>query len=100
MEKFHAEVARIAKKNNIPVIAITGTIGKGADLNYHAGIDAYSSIIPKPTTLEKAIKKAPKWIEESTESVLRQVAIGLEIAQRRLVKKVFIKNDNENGKII
>jgi glycerate kinase len=81
--KIPAEVARIAKKNNIPVIAITGTIGKGANLNYQAGIDAYSSIIQKPTSLEKAMKKAPKWIEESTESVLRQVAIGLGIAEKK-----------------
>ena len=85
--KIPAEVARIAKKKDIPVIAITGTIGKGADLNYHAGIDAYCSIIQKPTTLEKAIKKAPKWIEESTESVLRQVSIGLGIAQRQNLKE-------------
>jgi glycerate 2-kinase len=85
--KIPAEVARIAKKYDIPVIAITGTIGKGADLNYHAGIDAYSSIIPRPTTLEKAITKAPKWIEESTESVLRQVSIGWEMAQRKNLKE-------------
>lgn len=85
--KIPAEVARIAKKNNTPVIAITGTIGKGANLNYNAGIDAYSSIIQKPTSLEKAIKKAPKWIEESTESVLRQVSIGLGIAQRKNLKE-------------
>ena len=39
--KIPSEVARIAKKNHIPVIAITGTIGKGAELNYGAGIDAY-----------------------------------------------------------
>lgn len=85
--KIPAEVARIAKKNNIPVIAITGTIGKGADLNYRAGIDAYISIIQKPTTLEKAMMKAPQWIEESTESVLRQVAIGLNIAQRKIIRE-------------
>ncbi|MCS0543405.1 glycerate kinase, partial [Aeromonas veronii] len=66
--KIPAEVARIAKKNDIPVIAITGTIGKGAKLNYEAGIDAYSSIIKRPVSLELAMKKAPKWIEESTES--------------------------------
>lgn len=90
--KIPAEVARIAKKRNIPVIAITGTIGKGADLNYVAGIDAYSSIIPKPTTLEKAIQKAPKWIEESTESILRQVAIGIGIAKRNLMKeRVYVQ---------
>jgi glycerate kinase len=85
--KIPAEVARIAKKHNIPVIAIAGTIGKGADLNYQAGIDAYISIIPKPTSLEKAMKKAPKWIERSTESVLRQVGIGLGIAKRKALKE-------------
>jgi len=81
--KIPSEVARIAKKNNIPVIAITGTIGKGAAINYDAGIDAYYSIIPKPTSLKKAMKKAPKWIEKSTESVIRHVFIGLEIAKRK-----------------
>lgn len=84
--KIPTEVARIAKLYHIPVIAITGTIGKGADLNYGAGIDAYLSIIQKPTTLERAMIKAPQWIEESTESVLRQVAIGLQIANRNYLK--------------
>jgi glycerate kinase len=85
--KIPAEVARIAKKNNIPVIAIVGTIGKGAALNYRAGIDAYISIIQQPTSLERAMRKAPKWIEESTESVLRQVGIGLGIAERKILKE-------------
>lgn len=85
--KIPSEVARIAKKNNIPVITITGTIGKGADLNYLAGIDAYCSIIQKPTSLQNAMKKAPKWIEESTDSVLRQVAIGMGIGQKMYSKE-------------
>src|SRR5690606_29509312 len=80
--KIPSEVARIAKKHHIPVIAITGTIGKGAEMNYSAGIDAYFSIIPKPTTLEKAILNAPRWIEDSTEAAMRQVSIGLSIAAR------------------
>ncbi|AZV41163.1 glycerate kinase [Peribacillus asahii] len=85
--KIPSEVARIAKKHNIPVIAITGTIGEGAALNYQAGIDAYLSIIQKPTSLEKAMIKAPKWIEESTESVLRQIVIGLEMAEKKLIRE-------------
>lgn len=88
--KIPAEVARIAKKNDIPVIAITGTIGKGAKLNYDAGIDAYSSIIKRPVSLELAMKKAPKWIEESTESALRKIAIGWGMANKNLLKKVSI----------
>ncbi len=88
--KIPAEVARIAKKNDIPVVAITGTIGKGAKLNYDAGIDAYSSIIKRPVSLELAMKKAPKWIEESTESALRKIAIGWGMANKNLLKKVSI----------
>ncbi len=80
--KIPAEVARIAKQYNIPVVAIAGTIGKGANLNYDAGIDAYMSIIQKPTTLEKSILKAPKWIEDTTECVIRQISIGLSIAEK------------------
>lgn len=85
--KIPTEVARIAKKYGIPVIAITGTIGKGAELSYEAGIDAFLSIIQKPTSLEKAILYAPEWIEDSTESVMRQIAIGLRIAKRNRVKE-------------
>lgn len=79
--KIPSEVARIAKKYNIPVIAITGTVGIGAELNYDAGIDAYLSIIQKPVCLEQAIAEAPKWIEESVETILRQVKIGMGIVE-------------------
>lgn len=91
--KIPAEVARIAKLYQVPVVAITGTIGKGAELNYDAGIDAYLSIIQKPTTLEKAMTKAPQWIEEGTASVLRQVAIGLQIAKRNYIKERSIPKE-------
>lgn len=55
--KIPSEVARIAKSKGIPVIAITGTIGENAEINYENGIDAYSSIIQTPTSLDQAIKK-------------------------------------------
>ena len=86
--KIPSEVARIAKMSHIPVIALTGTIGEGADLNYKAGIDAYSCIIQKPVSLELAMKNAPKWIEESTYSVLRKVAIGWRMTNKCGLKKV------------
>ena len=88
--KIPSEVARIAKTSHIPVIAITGTIGEGADLNYQAGIDAYSCIIQKPVSLELAMKNAPKWIEECTYSALRKVAIGWRMTNKGGLKKVSI----------
>ncbi|SDD23596.1 glycerate kinase [Terribacillus halophilus] len=81
--KIPCEVARIAKKYNIPVIAITGTIGRGAESNYDAGIDAYVSIIQNPVTLDKAIANAPRWIEDSVECILRQITIGVKLANQK-----------------
>ncbi|WP_221568905.1 glycerate kinase [Alkalihalobacillus sp. TS-13] len=81
--KIPAEVGRIARKYDVPVIIIAGAIGEGANLNYGAGIDAYASITQKPTSLKEALENAPHWIEESTEAVLRKIAIGLQVAKRK-----------------
>ncbi|MFU0790188.1 glycerate kinase family protein [Virgibacillus proomii] len=87
--KIPAEVARVAKKREIPVIAITGTIGKNAQINYETGIDAYLSIIQKPTSLEKSMTKASLWIADSTEAAMRHVRIGYQIAKRRLKRGII-----------
>ncbi|ASN06893.1 glycerate kinase family protein [Virgibacillus necropolis] len=93
--KIPCEVARIAKKNNIPVIAITGTIGRGAELNYDVGIDAYSSIIQRPVTLKKAMFKAPQWIEESVEGILRHIGVGIIMADRKTLSERELSYDNK-----
>lgn len=94
--KIPSEVARIAKTKGIPVIAITGTIGKNAEINYENGIDAYSSIIQAPSSLDKAMSKASQWISDSTEAALRHVRIGYQIAlksfEERKRKKWSLNN--------
>ncbi|WP_414044175.1 glycerate kinase [Macrococcus sp. EM39E] len=79
--KIPSEVARIAKNYNKPVIALAGTIGKNAKINYESGIDAYSSIIPQPTTLEGSIHDASKWLINCAENAMRKVMIGIMIAK-------------------
>ncbi|KAF4122535.1 glycerate 2-kinase [Geosmithia morbida] len=76
MGKIPGEIARLAKKNNLPVIAIAGTIGTGARVNYDIGIDAFACILQRPTTLEDAVKEAERLTTESAESVMRLVSIG------------------------
>jgi glycerate kinase len=49
--KIPSEVARRAKAYNVPVVALAGTIGEGAAMNYEAGIHAYASIVQRPMTL-------------------------------------------------
>lgn len=79
--KIPSEVARIAKNYDKPVIAFVGTIGTNAKINYQSGIDAFSSIIPCPATLENAIEDAEKWLEGSAESAIRYISIGISMSQ-------------------
>ncbi|HLR19008.1 MAG TPA: glycerate kinase [Staphylococcus sp.] len=89
--KIPSEVARIAKNHQKPVIAFAGTIGKGAKINYQSGIDAFSSIIPEPATLENAINDADKWLEGSVESAIRYIMIGMNLFQARAQQKHKLK---------
>ncbi|CAM1501285.1 Fc.00g104470.m01.CDS01 [Cosmosporella sp. VM-42] len=74
--KIPAEVARLAKKRGLPVIAIAGTIGPGAQVNYDIGIDAFTCILQRPTTLEDAVNEAERLTRESAECVMRIVQVG------------------------
>lgn len=59
--KTPSEVARRARRarvHHVPVVALTGTIGEGAGVNYDAGIRAYASTVLRPMTLEMAIEEA------------------------------------------
>ncbi|KAK2736182.1 hypothetical protein FQN57_000856 [Myotisia sp. PD_48] len=74
--KMPAEVAKRAKCRGIPVIVLAGTIGTDARINYEAGIDAFSSIVQGPITLEEAIIHAAELLEDAAETSMRMVAIG------------------------
>ncbi|UXR69220.1 glycerate kinase [Staphylococcus sp. IVB6246] len=79
--KIPSEVARIAKLYHKPVIALAGTIGKDAKINYDNGIDAYVSIIPQPATLEDAMMDASRWLKNCAENAMRKVMIGIIIGK-------------------
>ena len=69
-------VAKRAKKLDIPVIAISGSLGKNFSVVHNHGIDAASPITSKPMTLEEACKNAPELISSATEQALRYMKIG------------------------
>ncbi|KAL8674240.1 MAG: hypothetical protein Q9168_001365 [Polycauliona sp. 1 TL-2023] len=74
--KIPAEVARRAKIHGLPVIALAGTVGRDADVNYGVGIDAFASILQRPVSLETAIAEAETLLVESAESAMRMVMVG------------------------
>ncbi len=86
--KIPVEVARRAKQHGLPVIALAGTLGKGAALNLQHGIDAYASIMERPCSLEEAIAKAGRLLVKATEEVMRMVRIGAQLAPRKTRRDV------------
>jgi glycerate kinase len=80
--KVPAEVARLAKIHGIPVVVLAGTIGKDANNNYDYGIDAFTTILQSPCTLEHAIQHCESLISSATERMLRTIMVGMQMSKR------------------
>ncbi|KAH0440925.1 hypothetical protein CcaCcLH18_02268 [Colletotrichum camelliae] len=81
--KIPAEIGTRAKKHGLPVVAIAGTIGPGARVNYDVGIDAYTCILQRPTTLDEAIVEAERLTRESAECVMRMIVVGRMLGSKK-----------------
>lgn len=83
--KVPVGVARKAKKYGIPVIAIVGSIGEGAESVYSHGVDGIADIVSEPLTLEKALEDGISLIEKTAERTMRIWDIG---ERKQVVKSV------------
>lgn len=75
--KVPVGVAKRAKKYDIPVIAIVGSVGDGASKVYDYGVDLIVDIIDRPMTLEDAINNSQDLIENAAETIGRMLKIKL-----------------------
>lgn len=68
-------VARLAKRLGVPVVAIGGTIGDGAEALYEHGVGLIMPIIDRPMTLEEAMKPtvAKTLIANAAERIARAI---------------------------
>ncbi|MGI6143137.1 MAG: glycerate kinase [bacterium] len=73
-------VARLAKKYQLPVIAITGSIEPGAEAVLAEGIDAVAAITPGPISLAKAMERAGALVTDCAERVMRLLVVGGKIS--------------------
>lgn len=78
--KVPAEVARRAGERDIPVIALTGTVGAGVQAALDAGLDAYASILTRPCSLEEALAEAREQLIASAEQTMRLLMVGRRLA--------------------
>lgn len=72
-------VAWRAKQRGIPVVAVSGSLGKGFE-NVHAeGIDAVSSIVCAPMTLDEASTRSGELIADAVAEAMRFMKVGSKV---------------------
>lgn len=69
-------VAKAAARYKIPVIALAGSLGPGAEEVYQHGISSLMSIQPRPMTLEYCMKNAAELVEDAAERMIRLITIN------------------------
>ncbi len=72
-------VAKLARKYNVPVIAIVGSIEPGAEAVYSEGIDALMAITSGPMSLTKAMAKSAELITAASERAMRLLTVGAKL---------------------
>ncbi|WP_258360095.1 glycerate kinase [Moorella sulfitireducens] len=73
--KVPAGVARVAGKYGIPVVALVGSIGDGANTVYEHGIKGFMSIVPRPVPLAYCLENAAALLTDAAERLLRLMAV-------------------------
>lgn len=85
--KLPAEVARCAKLRGVPVVALVGSVGDGAETTHAIGIDAYFSILNRPYSLTEAMAKAADLVAEATEQAVRLALLDCRPKRRNRSKR-------------
>lgn len=66
-------VARTAKENSVPVIAVSGCVGSGVEDLYQEGIDAIFGIIPHAKSIDGLLKEGALNMERACENIGRLI---------------------------
>ncbi|MDR1947331.1 MAG: glycerate kinase [Desulfovibrio sp.] len=74
--KGPAGVAKIARQYDVPVICLSGGLGKGYQEVYAQGIDAACACPPGPMTLEACMAAGREQVTEAAERLCRVIRVG------------------------
>jgi len=72
-------VAKIAKKYNIPVIAVAAIIGDDADIVHQYGISSLISVSAQPMRLDESVSNKVSLIKNSIKQSMRAIKTGKEL---------------------
>jgi glycerate kinase len=67
----------MAKKHNVPVIALVGGVGDGYQAVYDHGIDAVVPIVSGPMELDRAMTHADGLLSNAAEMAMRLLRVGV-----------------------
>lgn len=73
-------VGQRAHQFGVPVLAIVGDIGPGADACYNYGVDAILSTVNKAMTLQEAMEHSSELMVEAAERAARILRMGMHIS--------------------
>jgi glycerate 2-kinase len=66
-------IGKIARKYNVPVIALCGSIGEGIEVLHNHGITACFSILDRPLSLRGSIEETGELLEKKTIQLIRLI---------------------------
>ena len=75
-------VAKAAKTFGVPVICISGGLGKGHEDVLAHGIDGVNSMVPMPMSLEECMEQGPELVAAATARICRLIKVGMSISCR------------------
>ncbi len=75
-------VASLAKRYQLPVLALAGSLGTHYRSVYTLGIDAVVALPSRPLTLEYAMEHAAELVSDATERALRLLQAGASLSGR------------------
>lgn len=79
--KVPVGIARRATERGIPVLAIVGNIGPGAEAVYELGIDGVMTTVSGAMPLEEALRRSGPLIEDAAMRLMRFVDVGMRMGR-------------------
>ncbi len=70
-------VAKLAKKNQVPVIALAGAIADDLDELYNLGVTSVFAIGNRPMTLDESKERASELLSNTSEQIMRMIHFRL-----------------------
>lgn len=80
--KVLAGIGQESKKKEIPVVAIVGCIGQGAENIYDCGVESAISTIDNVMDLREAMEKSDELLLSAAERMFRMIHVGMKIKSR------------------